>query len=203
MPSVDEQHELVADFTLLRMKVEAKRQICEKSGLPVEATQLPSNPDHVWWRNYCLGKKTLVGSDDETSSSSDDETDTDKDVSEGQNGKTQQKKKLPSVHEAQPPLLSVLCQLGQIQTHKLLKYHIQWIKQLGFRNQNGLWIYSLLASLEKPLPSEIYSTLRDMSRVCSEVRSKLSADDELLRPLNLIICIIGRYFNQLDLLDDS
>ncbi|RWS08703.1 gem-associated protein 2-like protein [Dinothrombium tinctorium] len=107
--------------------------------------------------------------------------------------------------EYERPLLKSLLQLSQNDIHNILVDHIRWIKQAGYSYFRGLWIYSLLAFLEKPLQSEVYSTLRDLSRLCSVERSSatFSSDSEEMTSLNLIICLIGRYFNQLDMVDNS
>ncbi|KAF5280990.1 hypothetical protein FQA39_LY05195 [Lamprigera yunnana] len=67
----------------------------------------------------------------------------------------------------------------------------------------GCWIYNILATIQKPLNPDLCVLLRQLSRVCSKIRSKLPPDalTNLYVPLNLFICIIGKYFGQLDLTD--
>uniref|UniRef100_A0A1B6MB00 Gem-associated protein 2 n=1 Tax=Graphocephala atropunctata TaxID=36148 RepID=A0A1B6MB00_9HEMI len=64
------------------------------------------------------------------------------------------------------------------------------------------WIYGMLACLELPLEPDMYFTLRQIARALLELRAGLeSQDSEPLPHINLIVCIIGRYFGQEDLAD--
>ena len=94
--------------------------------------------------------------------------------------------------------------MTQDEVIRVLSYHQKWIKQLGFTADMGRWIYALLVALDKPLPSEVYSVLRDLSRVCSECRHKMDikTDTKTVNAINLIICLIGRYFEQNDMCDE-
>lgn len=67
----------------------------------------------------------------------------------------------------------------------------------------GIWIYAVLATLDYPLSPHICHCLRDLARLCAKVRSKITRvnDTSLFVHLNLIICIIGKYFKQFDLAD--
>ena len=67
----------------------------------------------------------------------------------------------------------------------------------------GIWLYTTLATLLIPLEPNAYHLLREVARKCSKIRSNLEPDSTTDKyvPLNLIICIIARYFNQLDLSD--
>ncbi|XP_044022504.1 gem-associated protein 2 isoform X4 [Siniperca chuatsi] len=66
----------------------------------------------------------------------------------------------------------------------------------------GCWLYALLACLEKPLLPEAHSSIRQLARRCAQIRSKLeSQEDEHLPALNLLICLVARYFEQNDLAD--
>ncbi|GAB1297459.1 Gem-associated protein 2 [Apodemus speciosus] len=67
----------------------------------------------------------------------------------------------------------------------------------------GRWFYALLACLEKPLLPEAHSLIRQLARRCSEVRLLVgSKDDERVPALNLLICLVSRYFDQRDLADE-
>ncbi|KAM7156434.1 gem-associated protein 2 isoform 4-T5 [Molossus nigricans] len=79
-----------------------------------------------------------------------------------------------------PPLLSIVSRMNQ-----------------------GRWLYALLACLEKPLLPEAHSLIRQLARRCSEVRLLVnSKDDERVPALNLLICLVSRYFDQRDLADE-
>ncbi|KAM6074206.1 gem-associated protein 2 isoform 3-T3 [Chlamydotis macqueenii] len=79
-----------------------------------------------------------------------------------------------------PPLLSIVSRMNQ-----------------------GRWLYALLACLEKPLLPEAHSLIRQLARRCSEVRVlEENKNEEQISALNLIICLVSRYFDQRDLADE-
>ncbi|XP_011567024.3 gem-associated protein 2 [Plutella xylostella] len=71
--------------------------------------------------------------------------------------------------------------------------------------KTGQWIYAFLACLTLPLLSDTISILRNLARRCAEIRSHIKAEDEnaiaAVAPLNVFICLISRYFRQIDLAD--
>ncbi|XP_070971348.1 gem-associated protein 2-like isoform X3 [Oncorhynchus clarkii lewisi] len=84
----------------------------------------------------------------------------------------------------------------------VLEYLINWFEEREFVPQLGRWQYALLACLEKPLLPEAHSLIRQLARRSSEVRTNLEhQEDERLSPLNLMICLVARYFDQNDLAD--
>ena len=153
-----------------------------------------------WWKEFCTGRKT----DDTSDSSTASDTESDLTPNTTPNQKTGIKPEKRVKPEPNQPLLSYLCDMSADEVIRVLSYHNQWLQHFGFTQHNGRWIYSLLVSLEKPLPSEVYSILRDLSRVCSQCRHKIESksDSKTLIALNLIICLIGRYFDQNDMCDE-
>jgi survival of motor neuron protein-interacting protein 1 len=196
MPSIEWQREQVSDFTRVRLKMSQMKEYRIKMGLRAEPSEGRTR-SMWWWKEYCIGKKS---SDEESSSGSEQSTLTDTPNSNDSSLKNDKQIK----PKANLPLLSFLCDMSSEEVILNLSYHIKWIRQFGFTHQNAIWIYALLVNLEKPLPSEVYSTLRELSRVCSEVRAKIGSISEstILVPLNLIICLIGRYFDQNDMIDE-
>ncbi|XP_050666736.1 gem-associated protein 2 isoform X2 [Leptidea sinapis] len=71
--------------------------------------------------------------------------------------------------------------------------------------KTGLWIYALLACTRQPLLPDTISVFRKLARKCAEIRSRLDPEDESSKeavvPLNVFICLVGRYFGQYDLAD--
>lgn len=105
------------------------------------------------------------------------------------------------------PLLGLMLKLKQSSVLKLLNFNLKWLDVLGFSYDQGVWIYALLICLDKPLPSEMSSTIRDLCRRVIDIRNRLTEpcdgdDDMILHQLNLIIVLITRFFGQPDLLDD-
>ncbi|XP_016283773.1 gem-associated protein 2 isoform X2 [Monodelphis domestica] len=73
----------------------------------------------------------------------------------------------------------------------------------GIDYVQGRWLYALLACLEKPLLPEAHSLIRQLARRCAEVRFLVeSKEDERVPALNLLICLVSRYFDQRDLADE-
>ncbi|XP_074766013.1 gem-associated protein 2 isoform X2 [Athene noctua] len=85
----------------------------------------------------------------------------------------------------------------------VLEYLISWFGEKKFTPELGRWLYALLACLEKPLLPEAHSLIRQLARRCSEVRVlEENRNEEQISALNLIICLVSRYFDQRDLADE-
>lgn len=66
----------------------------------------------------------------------------------------------------------------------------------------GDWLYAILACLHLPLEPTVHSTLREIARTCMCLRSRLKSHEyEKAIPFNLFIYLIGKIFDQLDLLE--
>ncbi|XP_059812850.1 gem-associated protein 2 isoform X2 [Hypanus sabinus] len=84
----------------------------------------------------------------------------------------------------------------------ILEYLISWFGDKKLYPELGRWLYALLACIEKPLLPEAHSLIRQLARRCSEVRATLeNPEDGELSALNLLICLVARYFEQCDLAD--
>ncbi|XP_023587221.1 gem-associated protein 2 isoform X3 [Trichechus manatus latirostris] len=102
-----------------------------------------------------------------------------------------------------PPLLSIVSRMNQATVTSVLEYLSNWFGERDFTPELGRWLYALLACLEKPLLPEAHSLIRQLARRCSEVRLLVdSKDDERVPALNLLICLVSRYFDQRDLADE-
>lgn len=106
------------------------------------------------------------------------------------------------------PRIAVISQLDQAEICRLLRYHLEWIEEGEYANENGIWIYSLLAGLDTVQSGDTYSLLRQISRRCSHIRHELELKSnqevgsfQILSSLNVIIALIGKVFGQKDLLD--
>ncbi|XP_044756227.1 gem-associated protein 2 [Coccinella septempunctata] len=71
-----------------------------------------------------------------------------------------------------------------------------------FGDHVGSWIYSMLSLLDTPLISDDCHVVRTLAKKCIEIRSNYKETDiKKFFPLNLFICIISKFFGQLDLSD--
>ncbi|XP_076632370.1 gemin 2 [Colletes latitarsis] len=101
------------------------------------------------------------------------------------------------------PTLDIIFCLNQPMVELILEYLVEHIgaeKEIGYNL--GQWIYSLLVVLELPLTPNMCSCLRSLARTCSIIRanSKMLEVHEI-GTLNLFICLVARYFRQLDMAD--
>ncbi|XP_055631966.1 protein Gemin2 [Toxorhynchites rutilus septentrionalis] len=114
------------------------------------------------------------------------------------------------------PLVRILLSIPQRNLEVLLEYLYEWLQ--GKQNEDEQeveermyrkdwitqWIYAILACIIAPLEPYIHSILRDIAKACIAMRNELAAEEELrVLPLNLLICIISKNFNQLDLGDNT
>ena len=102
-----------------------------------------------------------------------------------------------------PPYLSILVNIGQPMVDTLLNWHSQWLEDCNhITHRHGQWIFALLSCLELPLHPDTCSTLRYVARICQQIRnSMVDPETSELAAVNLIICLVGRYFRQSDLAD--
>ncbi|KYN01434.1 Survival of motor neuron protein-interacting protein 1 [Cyphomyrmex costatus] len=114
---------------------------------------------------------------------------------------------LGSKEKIEPTLNTLFC-FSQSNTEQVLEYLVQFVEtERKVEYKIGQWIYALLVILEQPLQPDTCSCLRSLARACSIIRVdtliKLiqELDAQELGALNLFICLVARYFRQLDLAD--
>ena len=200
------QRELVAHFSQLRTEVDERRDRLSDDQRIRMRHKFPALSQHAYWKKYCLRVDTL--SETSSSSSSDEEL----------AGATKKKRatKTRTRTKAQPPTRSrpnmkLLLSLDQWEMLTLLQLHTKWIRELGVTDDVSFWIYCMLTCIEKPLASDAYAVLRDVSRAVSAVRRELlmhpdhghhDGEESSLSACHSLICLIGRYFQQLDMIDE-
>ncbi|XP_016781512.1 gem-associated protein 2 isoform X3 [Pan troglodytes] len=143
----------------------------------------PKSEDEEGWKKFCLGEKLCA---------------------DGAVGPaTNESPGIDYVQIGFPPLLSIVSRMNQATVTSVLEYLSNWFGERDFTPELGRWLYALLACLEKPLLPEAHSLIRQLARRCSEVRLLVdSKDDERVPALNLLICLVSRYFDQRDLADE-
>ncbi|XP_021501447.1 gem-associated protein 2 isoform X3 [Meriones unguiculatus] len=144
---------------------------------------MPKTEDEEGWKKFCLGERLCA---------------------EGPVGpSTNESPGIDYVQIGFPPLLSIVSRMNQATITSVLEYLSNWFGERDFTPELGRWFYALLACLEKPLLPEAHSLIRQLARRCSEVRLLVgSKDDERVPALNLLICLVSRYFDQRDLADE-
>ncbi|KAL7640840.1 UNVERIFIED_CONTAM: hypothetical protein RMT77_009115 [Armadillidium vulgare] len=178
VPPREVQKEFLAQFSLLRDKIES----CRTTGnIPSPPVRLPREREQEKWCNLCFGssfqRSILL-----------------------KQGKTESE--LPPLVEGTQPLLSILLNISSITLENIIEWHSNWLEVVGFSELQGRWLFSLLACLEKPLTPEMCSLLRGVLKNCALIRASLeSVDHPHLIHLNMLITIISRYFGQDDLAD--
>ncbi|XP_034950878.1 gem-associated protein 2 [Chelonus insularis] len=105
--------------------------------------------------------------------------------------------------EAHQPSLSIILSMNQSMVEQVLEYLVDEVENKGtLTPQMGRWIYALLTIIEMPLDPDVCACLRTLARACSKLRASLtSEDDTQVSTMNLFICLVARYFKQLDLAD--
>ncbi|KAG5346847.1 GEMI2 protein, partial [Acromyrmex charruanus] len=101
------------------------------------------------------------------------------------------------------PTLNTLFCFSQSDVEQILEYLVQFVEtERKVEYKIGQWIYTLLVILEQPLQPDTCSCLRSLARACSVIRADTrELDAQELGALNLFICLVARYFRQLDLAD--
>ncbi|XP_029157481.1 gem-associated protein 2 [Nylanderia fulva] len=109
---------------------------------------------------------------------------------------------LNSKEKIEPTLNTLFC-FNQSIIEQVLEYLVQFVEtERKIEYKIGQWIYSLLAILEQPLQPDTCSCLRSLARACSVIRAdSRELDAQELGAVNLFICLVARYFRQLDLAD--
>ncbi|XP_025907534.1 gem-associated protein 2 isoform X2 [Nothoprocta perdicaria] len=142
----------------------------------------PKSEDEEGWKKFCLGERLYS------------EIDT---ISDNEN------LGIDYIKMGFPPLLSIVSRMNQATITSVLEYLINWFGEKKFTPELGRWLYALLACLEKPLLPEAHSLIRQLARRCSEVRVlEENRNEEQISALNLMICLVSRYFDQRDLADE-
>ncbi|KAM3842850.1 gem-associated protein 2 [Diretmus argenteus] len=181
-PSLRWQQQQVGNFSDIRQSITKHRTHWSRQTLD-DNVLMPELTDEDGWKRFCLGERVYC----DVSSS-----DTDQDPA------------LDYSKVGFPPFLSIVSRLNQATVSAVLEIMISWFEERDFVPQLGHWLYALLACLEKPLIPEAHSLIRQLARRCAQLRSTLeSQEDERLPALNLLICLVAKYFEQNDLADQE
>ena len=101
------------------------------------------------------------------------------------------------------PLIRNVLEYPQDHLRNGVKFITKYLKESKKFNLNqGKWIFTILACIELPLTPEFYHNLRSLSCVCSYIRQKYTIEfKDQINSINIVIYLIGKYFDQFDLID--
>jgi len=184
------QREQVKQFSEVRAKMGKHAKLTKMTGEQGEV-RIPDKKNEALWCHLIAGGEVWS----QVMKSRDDEMDTDI-----------PKPKKDVLGEA--PKLSFVTALPVYVCEAILEYMISWLEVTGWRSGYGPWFYALLTRLEKPLTPDVGSSLRDLALICSQLRMNIVGEasenkDEDIAALNLFICLVARYFDQGDLVDND
>ncbi|KAI4491100.1 hypothetical protein M0802_010410 [Mischocyttarus mexicanus] len=105
--------------------------------------------------------------------------------------------------ENHSPTLTTVISMKQPLIEQVLEYLIEYVQTQGkIPYKIGQWLYALLAVLHLPLNPDTCSCLRSLARTCSVIRANSKKlEEHEIGALNLFICLVARYYRQMDLAD--
>jgi gem associated protein 2 len=168
-------------------------------GKLTDRVAFPPMKDRAGWHLFCVGSEGAAGNmnayfgDDYNKANTTGENEHDKEMS-----LPEWRKNIPL--EGHSATVKVVSQMDQVLVRQVLSHLCHYIVQ-GWKltAQRTLWIYALLARLEKPVHRDDASTLFGLLKVLTRTRSTLNLSIEgriELSRLNLLIVILGVYFEQ-------
>ena len=186
----------LADFSSLRKYLEQQQAIWNPK---IRVIPFPKLKDAGGWHEFCLGAQEAEGNID---GYFDDNEEDDDDEEEEPEWKSFMRKQNPnkdtiSTHGIQPSV-SLLIQMDQVMTRRVLMHLTSWVVEDDFpmSYHRALWLYALLARLEKPLHRNESALLRSILRTCCKLRAVEKNCSNTLPLLNVLIAIVGVYFEQ-------
>ena len=197
LPTKEWQDIQVKNFTDVRLKLARHIALLKQSKSDSTPTKFPSSKNEGGWCTLCFGsefwQKVQKAQEEE-----DDEVEEVESKPERLFAKAN--------GEGHDPLLELISSLKQSQITRLIEYQAEWAEVLNEVDvSQALWFYSLLSAVEKPLHPDVESSMRSMVLVCSKQRSSLISQQsasQVITHLNLIICLVSKYFGQADLADE-
>ena len=199
LPSEEWQDLQVKNFSDVRLKLARHIALLGPSESKVK---FPSTKNEGGWCTFCFGSEfwqKVQKAQEEDDEEEEDEQEEIKSKPERLFAKAD-----GSGHD---PLLEIIASLKQTQITRLIEYQAEWAEVLNEVNvSQALWFYSLLSAVEKPLHPDVESSMRSLVYACSKHRSSLISQPSEknkvnVNHLNLIICLVSKYFGQADLAD--
>lgn len=155
---------------------------CQQNGVGGKdhrMTAVPTMKDAAGWMEFCTGHTD----DDVDDDSTDDDVDDD-------NKDAAWRQALPEVGYHSPSV-QLLCQMDQVMVRRVLAHLVQIRRNKS--NQLYMWLYALMAKLEKPVHGQDAATLR---RLVLTVAAQRAASKGNQAAMNLVLVVAGLYFGQ-------
>jgi survival of motor neuron protein-interacting protein 1 len=196
---------VLADFSKLREYLDN----CGRNKDRIRRIPVPPMKDRVGWHEFCVGLDDASGNpggyfDDEE----EDDTHNESSVPDEMPAWTQN---LPP--NGRSPTVSLILQLDQVMVRRVLSHLIHYIVDGNFPviGKRGLWLYALLARLDRPIHRDdavvLYSLLKKLTYLREQIplsnfhtveecnRNEARALQDLAC-VNALIAIVGIYFEQ-------
>lgn len=200
--------ETLDTFSTLRTYLNACRQGL-RSIHPSQKFTVPKSKDVYAWHVFCLGNG--IRNEMEHKMIDVHLSNLNKDASVAEIDLELKQYDIPK--DGYEPSTQLLCQFDQIIIRKLLSHHLQFLTCGCSASVKRLkWIYAVLSRLEKPIhrdeASVLMALLREMCRVRASIDfacndgdngeddNKLLEKKEIVKAANVLILLIGAYFEQ-------
>lgn len=184
----------LANFSTLRLYLEK----CQREGVGGKLTEritVPSMKDRSGWHVFCLGQDEARGNVGSYFDDEDDDGGMAFDCDDTAD-KTSWRNQVPS--KGHEPSVDLLLQMDQVMVRRVLA-HLTFYAQQGWElsAQRTAWLFALLSRLERPIHRDDAATLFGLLKHVTQLRHKMNPErrEELAR-FNLLICILGLYFEQ-------
>lgn len=197
----------LANFSQLRLYLE---KLHNQNGKAERKQAVPSMSDRPGWHIFCLGIKEARGNMGSYFGSDDGEDEEMKDAKDEEETKPHQGDKksdsngntdlwrngLPE--EGYAPTTSLIQQLDQVMVRRVIAHLVHYVEEGWYpcSGQRSQWLYSLLARLEKPVHRDDAAVLFGLLKVLTKARATWKNDRKGLARLNVLITIVGIYFEQ-------
>ncbi|DBA04800.1 TPA: hypothetical protein N0F65_004437 [Lagenidium giganteum] len=202
LPDEDWKNHVLADFADLRQLIAQWQEIgppppvggSNSRGQLTERLPVPRMSDEAGWLRFFFGK-----SDEQQQQEGNNEEVHDLAVDVAAFALSEQAHSPQQASDfGTPPHMRLLLQFDQVITRRLIEYHTEWLEEEQLSRARAVWIYALLARLDKPVHADVAAVIRQLLRRCWLLRSQLSDPaDVRLRSLNVIIVLAGDFFGQL------
>ena len=183
------QREQVRQFSEVRLKVARHAELARQSGEAGHGVHnVPDKRNEALWCHMMLGGEAWSQ------------------VTRSREGGEEEEGKARTEVLGEEPGLNFMVSVPGHVCARVLDYLLSWLPVTGWTRQYGPWLYALLVRIEKPLEPEVGSSLRDLVLLCARERRRLAASgeeyaEETIAALNLLICLVAKYFGQGDLED--